>query len=167
MYLAVDRGRFTEDVFRSVGAVLDAHMAREVLIRELADGLYIRARVLPSVEHRLSGHWLPLERVFTSAELLEARVAAVGRRGTDHRAGPLERALRIVGRAADERDLAGLVLIQHPTDGGWMIWHTRSVGAQPELFTLSHSELNDMDMTAERTRLEWLEPDRAMDVATA
>lgn len=40
--------RDLEDTLRSLGAVLDRHMARAILIKEVEAGLIVRARVSPS-----------------------------------------------------------------------------------------------------------------------
>jgi hypothetical protein len=134
-----------QETLRSLGAVLDVHRARSVYIREVPTGLLVRATVTETLDERIVGEWQPLERLYTDRALFEQQVAAVARRGTGHQAGPLERALRLIGRHADERSLTGLTVIQHHTDDGWMIWHDGSKGGRPELFSMTNVELWTFD----------------------
>ncbi|MCY7417844.1 MAG: hypothetical protein LH650_04995 [Chloroflexi bacterium] len=134
-----------QDTLRSLGAVLDAHRARSVYIREVSTGLLVRATVTTTLDERIVGAWQPLERLYTDGALFEQQVAAVARRGSGHQAGPLERALRLIGRQSDERSLRGLTVIQHHTDDGWMIWHDGSRDGRPELFSMTTSELWTFD----------------------
>ncbi len=134
-----------QDTLRSLGAVLDAHRARSVYIREVSTGLMVRATVTTTLDERIVGAWQPLERLYSDRALFEQQLAAVARRGSGHQAGPLERALRLIGRQADERSLSGLTVIQHHTDDGWMIWHDGSRDGRPELFSMTTSELWTFD----------------------
>jgi len=140
------RGRGLQDVLRALGAVLDSNLARAVLVKEVETGLVVRARVSLSLEQRLAGTSMPLERVFTDDDLLEQQLAAIARRGSGHLAGPIERAMRTIGRMADERALAELVLIQHETEGAWLVWHNAITQGRPELLTFTVDELEQLDV---------------------
>jgi hypothetical protein len=145
MLVVADRTRTgLEDTLRSLGAVLDAHRARSVYIREVEAGLLVRAQAEGTLESRIDGVAQPLERLFTTESLEEERAAAVARRGTGHVAGPIERGLRLVGHRAAESGFTGLTLIQHHTDDGWLVWHDGSTGG-PQLFSLTNSELSTLD----------------------
>ncbi len=140
--------RNLEDALRSLGAVLDAHLARAILIKEVDRGFVVRAQVMPALDQRIGGAWVPLERVFTDPGLAEQRRAAVARRGSGHVAGPIERALRAVGRMADEGELTGLTLIQHASDGGWLLWHQALPDGRPQLRTLTNDALEQLTAAA-------------------
>ena len=140
------RGRGLQDVLRSIGAVLDSNLARAVLVKEVETGLVVRARVSTTLEDRLAGASVPLERAYSKDELLEEQLAAVGRRGSGHLAGPIERAMRTIGRMADDRHLAELVIIQHDSEGAWLLWHNAVSNGKPELLAFSADELEQLDM---------------------
>ncbi len=54
MYAPIDpEHTHMEDVLRSLGAVLDAHLARAVVIRQRGDRLTVRAQVTASISARL------------------------------------------------------------------------------------------------------------------
>ena len=145
MLLEFDRSQGYEDVLRSLGAVLDAHRARSVYIRDMGDGLLVRARVIESIDARLVGRWSSLDRTYTREAIAESRRAAVARRGSGHIAGPIERSLRLVGQQADMRSLRGLTLIQHHTDDGWMLWHEGDSDGDAELISMTACELDTLD----------------------
>lgn len=146
------RNRDLEDVLRSVGALLDGHLARAILIKEVEHGLLLRARVAATLDQRLDGTLMPLERVFGDHDLLEQQLAAVARRGTGHLAGPIERALRTIGRMIDERELAGFLLIQHETDGAWLLWHQAITDGRAELLAFTNGELEQLDVAVTPAR---------------
>ncbi len=134
-----------EDTLRSLGAVLDDHRARSVFIRELPDGLLVRATVADTLDDHLGGQWRQLERLYSNAALFQQQVDAVTRRGTGHEAGPLERSLRLIGHQVDARRLTGMTLIQHHTDDGWLIWHDQVQDGEPGMFSMTTSELWTLD----------------------
>jgi hypothetical protein len=140
-----------EDILRSLGALLDERQARGVVIIHVEGGLMVRARVTPTLEQRLLGDSISMERAFGRQDILEAQIAGVARRGTGHVAGPIERALRVIGRAADAQGLVGLTLIQHHTDDGWLVWHRTADGRQ-QLKTFDSAELErgDAELRAAR-----------------
>ncbi len=134
-----------EDALRSLAGILDAHHAPAVSIREVPAGLIVRARMVATIDDRLTGRWQSLERTF-SADAIEAeRGAARERRGTGHVAGPIERSLRLLGRQADDRRLCGLTIIQHHVDDGWLVWHDGKGDGDPELFSMSAADLGTLD----------------------
>ena len=145
MLLGFDPSDGYEDVLRSLGAVLDAHRARSVYIRDVGDGLLVRATVCESIDARIGGRWSWLDRTYTREAIAESRLDAIARRGTGHVAGPIERSLRLVGRQADMRSLRRLTLIQHHKDDGWLLWHEGDSHGNPELFSMTASELETLD----------------------
>ncbi len=134
-----------EDSLRSLGAFLDTHHARSVYIREVPTGLIVRARVVQDVTHRLDGDWKSLERTFSADDIEAERAAARGRRGSGHVAGPIERALRLIGHQAHDRRVAGLTIIQHHTDDGWLVWHDDHAPGRADLFSLTAAEIMTLD----------------------
>jgi hypothetical protein len=152
MLIERDPARDTEDILRALGALLDAYAARGVLIREAPDGLLVRALVAPTLQARMEDAYVPMEREFGSAALLEQRLEAVARRGTGHRAGPIERALRQIGRRIDEELLASFVLIQHEQQGAWLLWHGLGAYREAELVTFGQDDIERLEAAASAAR---------------
>jgi hypothetical protein len=142
MQLPMGRGRRNDmqDVLRSLGALLDARLAQDVRITEVADGLHVRAHMVAGVADRIAGRWTTSERRFTRLDLRRLQADARRRRGQDHVPGRHERCLRMAGRAIDERGLRDLTLIQYP-GGGWLVWHTDGRSARFVLTFLAEDEL--------------------------
>jgi hypothetical protein len=112
-----------EGILRSLGTVLDAHLARGVEIRQHADGLVIRAEAVADIAARLDGIWSRFELILTHMDIVQAQIATAARRRSGHVAGPHERSLGVMGHLIDERGMRGLTLSQHPSDGAWLLWH--------------------------------------------
>jgi hypothetical protein len=104
--------------------------------------------VAPTLDDRVDGQYLPMERLFRTSDLLTERMAAVARRGTGHRAGPIERALRQVGRRIEEEFLTSFVLIQHERDGAWLLWHGAGANREAELVTFGQDDIERLDAAA-------------------
>jgi hypothetical protein len=134
------RPRDTEDVLRSLGAVLDSVRARSVLLRESDDGFILHASIAVTLRDRLDGRWTSLERPVPFEELRRYQREALARRGSGHVAGPHERSLRMIGRHIDEQLLRQVALFQHQTEGCWLLWHG-SGEAGPALLTLDDDRL--------------------------
>ena len=134
-------GHTVEDVLRALGAVLDERNAQGVVLIEVPEGLVVRARVTATLEDRLGGSWVSLEQAFGRKEILEQRISALALRGTGHRAGPLERALRVLGRYVDVNDLVGVTLLEHDSGRGWLLWHRSRVAGKQVLVTFDHDEV--------------------------
>jgi hypothetical protein len=145
MLISNVRSMGMQETLRSLGAVLDAHRARRVCILEVSAGLLVRAAVAESLDDRIHGAWQPLERLYEASVLVEQHLAAVARRGSGYRAGPIERSLRVIGGQVDERGMTRLTLIQHHTDDGWMVWHDGPQGRQSHLLAMSSTELWTLD----------------------
>jgi hypothetical protein len=141
MLITMDRSGGYEDLLRSLGAVLDERGARTVIVRDIPAGLMVRAMVSRDSVDGRPATLVPIERAFSSPTLLEAQIAAVLRRGTDHVAGPIERALRVVGRHIDAEGLREASAIQGAADGQWSIWHHRITDGQLEAITLTADDL--------------------------
>jgi hypothetical protein len=133
--------RASEDVLRSLGAVLDSVHARSVLLRESDDGFVLHAQVAATLQDRLEGHWTPFERRLTVDELARYQREAIARRGTGHVAGPHERGLRMIGRHIDQHGLRDIALYQHQTEGRWLLWHGGDPADGPALITLDDDRL--------------------------
>jgi hypothetical protein len=145
-------GQTVEDVLRSLGAVLDERHAQGVVLIEVPEGLVVRARVIPSLDDRIDGSTVSIEQAFEHKQLLEQRMIAMAKRGTGHRAGPLERALRVLGRYIDVNDLSGITLMEHGASRGWLLWHrSRTLGRQI-LITFDHEEVERAARAAQVAR---------------
>jgi hypothetical protein len=114
-------GQGREDVLRSLGAVFDAHEARGVLVMELVDGFLLRARVPAPPDGPFGVASMDLERVFRAEDIAREQEAALARRGSGHVAGPIERALRTIGRYADEYRLVDVSAWQR--GDVWLLRH--------------------------------------------
>lgn len=135
-------GETVEDVLRALGAVLDERRAQGVVLIEVPEGLVVRARVSPTLDDRIDGMWVSMEQAFGHKEILEQRMSAVQLRGTGHRAGQLERALRMLGRFIDHNDLAQVTLMEHGAGRGWLLWHRSRTAGRHVLVTFDHDELD-------------------------
>ena len=83
----------------------------------------------------------PVDHVFESPTLLEAQVDAILRRGTDHEAGPIEQALRAVGREIDVQGLREVTAVQGPGNDRWSVWHHRITDGHVEVICLTTEDL--------------------------
>ncbi len=152
MLITMDRTGGYEDLLRSLGALLDERGARTIIVRDIAAGLQVRALV-PTESRDAAGEagavLTPIDLAFDSPTLLEAQVVALLRRGTDHAAGPIEQALRAVGREIDVQGLRGTTAVQDPGDGRWSVWHHRITDGQVEVICLTTEELQGFGMAGQ------------------
>jgi hypothetical protein len=141
MLVSLDASVGHEDILRAIGAVLDARQAHAVIVSQVPAGLLVHAQMWSTTlddDRALE----PLEYVFTDPAVLEAQVEAVIRRGTGHRAGSIERALRVVGRLIDEQRLLRVTAAQGDVDGEWSIWHDGVRAGRAEVLTLTGDDLD-------------------------
>ena len=147
----MDRTGGYEDLLRSLGAVLDERGARTIIVRDIPAGLVVRAMMAPGPGGMPGGvpggELAPIDQVFDSPTLLEAQVAALLRRGTDHVAGPIEQALRAVGREIDTQGLRDTTAVQGPSDGTWSVWHHRITDGRVEVICLTTEDLEGFGLT--------------------
>ena len=141
MLITMDRSGGYEDVLRSLGAVLDERGARTVIVRDIPAGLVVRALMPTESTDGGDERLAPIDHVFQSPTLLEAQVDAILRRGTDHEAGPIEQALRAVGREIDVQGLRDVTAVQGPGDDRWSVWHHRITDGQVEVICLTTEDL--------------------------
>ena len=141
MLITMDRSGGYEDLLRSLGAVLDEQGARTIIVRDIAAGLLVRALMPTGSVGDAGERFTPIDLAFDSPNLLEAQVTALLRRGTDHAAGPVEQALRAVGREIDVQGLRGATAVQDPGDGRWSVWHHRITDGQVEVICLTTEDL--------------------------
>lgn len=145
-------GQTVEDVLRALGAVLDERRAQGVVLIEVPEGLVVRARVAPSIDDRLDGVSVSLEQAFGHKEILEQRMTSLSLRGTSHRAGPLERALRVLGRYIDRNDLVQITLMEHDSGRGWLLWHRSRAAGRHVLITFDHDEVERAAAAVQQAR---------------
>jgi len=141
MLITMDRAGGYEDLLRSLGAVLDQRGARTVIVRDIPAGLVVRALMPTEPAGGSNERLAPIEHVFESPTLLEAQVDAILRRGTDHEAGPIEQALRAVGREIDVQGLREVTAVQGPGNDRWSVWHHRITDGQVEVICLTTEDL--------------------------
>ena len=139
MLITMDRAGGYEDLLRSLGAVLDERGARTIIVRDIPAGLQVRA-LMPTGTGP-GATLASIDLVFESPTLLEAQVGALLRRGTDHEAGPIEQALRAVGREIDVQGLRDPTVIQGPGDDKWSVWHHRITDGRVEVICLTTEDL--------------------------
>ncbi|MCY7420060.1 MAG: hypothetical protein LH650_16550 [Chloroflexi bacterium] len=132
-----------EDILCSLGALLDSRMAGAIQITQRPDTLVVRAMAVSGVTQRLDGCWSRLEHVLTHVDLVQLGVAQAARNRSGHVAGTHETSLRVIGRLIDDRGLRSLTLMQHPSDGGWLLWHEG-----PSLDTLALISLTSAEIMA-------------------
>jgi len=145
-------GQTVEDVLRALGAALDERHATGVALIEVPEGLMVRARVTPAPGDPADGPRVSMERAFGHKEFLEQRMAALQLRGSTHRAGPVERALRVMGRYIDAHDLQQVTLMEHDARQGWMLWHRSRTAARHLLVTFDHAEIERAAAVAQQSR---------------
>lgn len=117
-----------EEVLRSLGSVLDAHLARRVAIRQRGGSLIVRAEVVASMAHRIDGTWATIQRTISHVDVAQATMVSAARRSARYVPGPLERALASVGRVVDEQRLHDVAVVQHTSGADWLVWHTAADG---------------------------------------
>ena len=140
MLITMDRAGGYEDLLRSLGAVLDERGARTVIVRDIAAGLQVRA-LMPTGSAGGDEAFAPIDVVFENPTLLEAQVDAILRRGTDHAAGPIEEALRAVGREIDVQGLRDTTVVQGPGADKWSVWHHRITDGRVEVICLTTEDM--------------------------
>jgi hypothetical protein len=146
VYAPIDPQRGSmEDILRSLGAVLDTRMAGAIQITQRADALVVRAMAVSGVTQRLDGCWSRLEHVLTHVDLVQLGIARAARTRAGHPAGPHEASLRVMGRLIDDRGLRGLTLMQHLSDGGWLLWHEVPGAETLALISLTYEEIQAAD----------------------
>jgi hypothetical protein len=152
--LTEDRGagETVEDALRALGLALDEARAQGVVLVEVPDGLVVRARVMPTLRDRIDGAAVDQEWVYGAKEILERRLESLARRGTGHRAGPLERSLRVLGRYIDRHELREVTIMEHDDARGWLLWHRSTVAGGPVLVTFDHDEVERVASSAEAER---------------
>lgn len=149
MLITMDRTGGYEDLLRSLGAVLDERGAQTVIVRDIEAGLVVRALMPVGSDGAAGSELAPIDRVFASPTLLEVQVAALLRRGTDHVAGPIEQALRAVGREIDTQGLRAVTAVQGTTDSTWSVWHHRITDGRVEVICLTTEDLEGFGMVGQ------------------
>jgi hypothetical protein len=111
-----------EEVLRSIGAILDSSMLRELLLLEVEDGFFVQGLGLQeSSRPRTIGGAISLVQELTYFDDDLARLLEDGarRRGSGHHAGPLEAVMRVLGRYVDGIEGGGLLLVENA--GGFLM----------------------------------------------
>ena len=147
-----DFGQTVEDVLRALGAVLDERHAQGVVLIEVPDGLVVRARVTATLDDRVDDDHVSMEQAFGHKELLAQRMSALAKRGTGHRAGRLERALRVLGRYIDQHDLMEVTVMENAAGRGWLVWHRTWDEGRPVVLTFDDDEVEQAAAEARQAR---------------
>src|SRR5215203_286594 len=115
-----------EEVFRSIGAFLDARGMRDILMLEVSDGFVVQGLVSAGAS---AGAWSDTIGTVSKetltfldddiAKFMEEAVARRGRGADGPGAGVHERALRVVGRWMDEQKPRDVFLFEQ--DGAYVV----------------------------------------------
>ena len=102
-----------EEVFRSIGAILDKRVLREILLLELPDGFVLQAltteQQLSSARSDVIGREEKITLSFVEDDVARFMEEGLARRGTAQaapeweQAGYYERAMRVLGKYLDEQ----------------------------------------------------------------
>ena len=102
-----------EEVFRSIGAILDKRVMREILLLELPDGFVVQAltteQQLSGARSDVIGREQKITLSFLEDDLARFMEEGLARRGTAQaapeweQAGYYERAMRVLGKYLDEQ----------------------------------------------------------------
>ena len=141
-----------EEVFRSIGAFLDARGMRDILMLEVSDGFVVQGLVSAGAS---SGAWSDTIGTVTKETLsfLDDDIAkfmeeAVARRGQGEPTGPgggvHERALRVVGRWMDEQKPRDVFLFEQ--DGAYVVrLHVAGQGGSHHMLAeFTKDDINDL-----------------------
>ena len=138
-----------EEVFRSIGAHLDAIGMREVLLLEVADGFILQGLVIEGA----AGTWAEsvgqiVKQTLTlrDDELSAFMDAAVARRGGGREPGPdkYESALRVIGRYLDDQRPRDVFFFEQ--DGSFVLrlLHVDQSGTRHQLVEFTHDDVTGM-----------------------
>jgi hypothetical protein len=116
-----------EEVFRSIGAFLDARGMRDILVLEVPDGFVVQGMVAggaaSSAWSEAIGTLVKETLSFLDDDIAKFMEEAAARRGSEQgggiKAGPYERALRVIGRWIDEQRPRDTFLFEQ--DGAYVI----------------------------------------------
>lgn len=142
-----------EEVFRSIGAFLDARGMRDILMLEVSDGFVVQGLVSAGAS---TGAWsdtigtvVKETLQFLDDDIAKFMEEAVARRGRgDAAAGPSggvhERALRVVGRWMDEQKPRDVFLFEQ--DGAYVVrLHVAGqAGSHHILAEFTRDDINDL-----------------------
>lgn len=141
------------EVFRAIGAHLDAIGMREILVLETDDGFLIQGMSI----HKSSGQWadstaqLAKETILIGdEEIARLMDEAIARRGTPPDATPrrYEAALRVIGQFLDKRKPRGIFLFEQ--DGAYVlrILQVGQTGNQHELIEFTRDDIDELIQTS-------------------
>ncbi len=159
------RSEGMQDMLRSLGAALDARLARDVTIRQTTEGFHVRAQVAADLVDRIEGRWTTMEQVLGHADASRmgqgSRIlgSARDRRGLAPTTGVHEWSLALAGHIIDARGLTDVTLVEHRGHGGWLLWHHDPLRDRPTVLILGDAELRAEDM-AVRGSAETARPGR-------
>ena len=145
------------EVFRAIGAHLDAIGMREILVLETDDGFLIQGMSI----HQSSGQWADSTAQLAKETLLIgdddiARLMdeAIARRGTPPDVTPkrYESALRVIGQFLDKRKPRGIFFFEQ--DGAYVlrILQVGQTGNQHELIEFTRDDIDDLVQTSIKLR---------------
>ena len=142
-----------EEVFRSIGAFLDARGMRDILLLEVPDGFIVQGLV--AADNTTSGTWSESVGAIHKETLnyLEDDIAkfmeeAARRRGVGEpdlaHAGPHEQALRVIGRWVDDQKPSDVFLFEQ--DGQYVVrlLTTPLHGSNRVLTEFTRDDLDDL-----------------------
>lgn len=137
------------EVFRAIGAHLDAIGMREILVLETDDGFLIQGMAI----HANTGAWADATAQLAKETLLvnDEEIArlmddAIARRGTQPDASPrrYEASLRVIGQFLDKRKPRGIFFFEQ--DGAYVvrILQVGQTGSQHQLIEFTRSDIDEL-----------------------
>ena len=141
-----------EEVFRSIGAFLDARGMRDILLLEVPDGFVVQGLVTAGGS---AGAWsdtigtvIKETLTFTDDDIAKFMEEAVARRGTGAPTGPgagnHERAMRVMGRWMDEQKPHDVFLFEQ--EGAYVVrlHHAGQAGAHHTLAEFTRDDIQGL-----------------------
>lgn len=151
-----------EEVFRSIGAFLDARGIRDILLLEVPDGFVLQGLVAAGTA---TGTWSESVGTvvnetlsFLDEDIAKFMEEAAARRGTgvhaSTRPGSYERAMRVIGRYVDTRKPKDVFLFE--IDGSYVIrlLIAGQSGVRHELLEFTRDDVTELVTTGPRLRAE-------------
>jgi hypothetical protein len=143
-----------EEVFRSIGAILDKRALREILLLELSDGFVVQAltteQQLSGARSEVIGREQKITLSFLEDDVARFMEEGLARRGTAQeapeweQAGYYERAMRVLGRYLDEQRPRDVFFFEQSGAFVVRILAGGSTGSAHQLLEFTREDIDDM-----------------------
>ncbi|MEI8333076.1 MAG: hypothetical protein WCH74_04400 [Chloroflexota bacterium] len=152
-----------EEVFRSIGAILDKRVLREVLLIEVPDGFVVQGLVtdqeLSGARSEILGREQKLTLTFVEDDVVRFMEEGLARRGTAgeapewERAGYYERAMRVLGEYLDEQRPRDVFFFEQSGAFVVRILAAAPTGGAHQLIEFTPEDIDDMIARAPSSRI--------------